>query len=39
MNNSNDNILTASDIAQDKKSAFGVLGRGARLKRKLHSPK
>ena len=38
MDNFNDNIHTASGIAQDKKVRVRVLGKGARSKSKLHSP-
>ena len=38
MNSSNDNIHTASSVAQDKKVHTRVLGRGARSKSKLHFP-
>ena len=37
MNNLNDNIHTASGVAQDKKVRVRALGRGARSKSKLHS--
>ena len=38
MNNPNDNIHSASGAAQDKKLRVRALGRGARLKSKLHFP-
>ena len=38
MNSSNDNINTASGVAQDKKVCVWALGRGARSKNKLHFP-
>ena len=38
MNRANDNIYTASGIAQDKKVRVQALGRGVRSKSKLHSP-
>ena len=38
MNSSNDNIHTASGVAQDKKVRVWVFGRGALLKSTLHFP-
>ena len=38
MNSPNDNIHTASGVAQDKKVRVRALGRGACLKSKLHFP-
>ena len=38
MNSPNDNIDTASGVAQDKKVCVWALGRGARSKHNLHSP-
>ena len=39
MNSLNDNIIhTVLGIAQDRKVCVQVLGRGAHLKSKLHSP-
>ena len=37
MNSPNDNIHIASGVAQDEKVCVWALGRGARLKSKLHS--
>ena len=38
MNSPNDNIHTASGVAQNKKVRVRASGRGARSKSKLHSP-
>ena len=38
MNSPNNNIYTASGVAQDKKVRIRALGRRARLKSKLHFP-
>ena len=38
MNSSNDNIHTASSVAQDEKVRVSALGSGARSKSKLHFP-
>ena len=39
MNSPNDNLHTASGVAHGEKFHFRALGRGARLKSKLHSPR
>ena len=38
MNSLNDNIHTASGVAQNKKTCIWALGRGVHSKSKLHSP-